>query len=707
MYRTDTYFGYISERTWYINFLIEGLFIVSVLTPGFFQARLSRLQLSILLFLAVLLAADLVGVDPVQSIFSGYSRLEGFLLYLHLTLYFFALVRVPFPRHYWNRALLLAVVIAIVVVIQGYFSSTGWQPIDHRLIATVGNPSFLAVYLLLHLFLTVYLYRQFPTISPLLKGILAALAIVVLAGGVYLTGTRSAIVGLAAGSIYLAVFGLWRYYDGTFLKPVGWLALMGLGAGLLFWIARSTTLFQQFTTMYRLTHYSGDNNTLSPRIICWKIGLSGLMERPWLGWGQENFSYGFSRHYDPAILLSSGSSWYDRAHNVLIDLGFSAGILGILAYVFVCICLVRRLRTANSLINGLDRGVLWAVFVAYFCFNLFNFDSLLPLQLIFLLVAFIDASPDPASVRPVSSWVVACRTVAIGLVACLAFYSVYQPFRTLRALDRQNKLTDIQERTRALDAIYREASGYRMDMADNLASLAISVQKSDQPEPAKQFCYQQATTVMHEQLTQHPFYGRLMSRLVTLYIAGGETDKAISMCQQINRLEGYNRPPTFIQLGTIYLSKGAYPQALAAFEQARKRYPPWTEPALYKALTFAVRGDTTRCYQFLRAIDTRTLVNRLLFIKQIYTQAGNRHQFLQRIMETERKDPFTPDVYVEWAMTAFDLNDRFQLTTAINSFYNMYFRNRRDYQEFKELIEGGQRGIRPDRLAELAKSLSP
>ncbi len=462
--------------------------------------------------------------------------------------------------------------------------------------------------------------------------------------------------------------------------------------------------------MYRLTHYSGNNNTLSPRIICWKLGIRGIADRPLMGWGQENFSYGFAQYYDPAILLSSGYSWYDRAHNVLIDLGFSAGVLGVLAYSFIWVSLVGRLRISNALVNRLDRGLLGAIFVAYFFFNIFNFDSLLPLQLTFLLLAFIDASPlQPISeiVRPLPAWISISRILIIGLIAGLGVYSVYDPYRTLRALDRQNNLTDIQERTKVLETIYHEDSGHQLDMADNVTSLAISVLQSNQPEPVKQFCYQRASVLMNEQLVKHPAYSRLMTRLLALYIAGDETDKAIALCQQINQIEGSKRPPSFVQLGTIYLRKGDYPQALAAFEQARQLYPSWTEPALYKALTLAIQRDTTQCFQTLSDIDTRTLVNRLLFIKQIYQQAGNLHQFLQRIEQTEHKEDYTPDVYVEWAMTAFDLKDKTQLNTAVNSFYNMYFRNRRDYQEFKEIIDDSQREIRPNRLSEIAKSLSP
>lgn len=705
IYSTHTFFGYISERTWFINAVIELMFLFAIFSPHFFTSKLSNIQLSVLLFLISLLLADSFGVDPIQSFFSGYSRMEGFLLYLHLALYFFSLARLPFPRNYWNIALLVSVLISIIVVLKGYFSTTGWQSVDHRFIATIGNPSFLAGYLLLNFFLTIYLRTQFNSISKRIKFILGFFALTILFGGIYFTGTRSAIIGLVTGVVFIAICTVWRQYSFS-IYNFGRLSLIFIFFVSLFWLARATPLLQQSPFLYRLTHYSGVNNTLTPRLVCWKIALRGIAERPFLGWGQETFSYGFAQHYDPAILLSSDYSWYDRAHNVLLDLSFSAGAIGLLAYLFIWLNIARRLYSPKTVLTTRESIAIGAVFIAYFFFNLFNFDCLLTLQSIFLLLAFIDlnySNTSSSELKPTLLYII--RITGVFVIVFLGIYSVFQPYRSLRLLDQQNKITDIQQRVQALEEIYHQATGRQLDMVDNLVSLTLSVLQSNQPLPTKQYCYQRATALMEEQLAIHSMYTRLMTRLVSLYVAGGEIDKAIALSIRINTIEGSKRPPALIQLGNAYLNKREFSQALTSFEQAHQLYPSWEEPVLYKAFTYAIQQDTTQCFPLLRSISTQTLSNRLGFIKQIYSQSGHPQEFLNRLMLTKQKELYPPSVYLEWVLSAFDLHDRTQTYTAINSYYNMYLTQRLTYGELKQLLKDTDMGIRPDRLTSITEAI--
>ncbi|GAB3764936.1 hypothetical protein GCM10028817_46480 [Spirosoma pomorum] len=684
--------------------------IIAVLRSGFFSGKLSRLQLSVLLLLLVLALADSFGVDPLQSFFSTYLRLEGFLLYLHLGLYFFVLTRIPFSRQQWNAALLLNVSVALTVVIWGATQSSGWQAVDHRLVATVGNPAFLAAYLLMNLFLSVYLVTQFPGITLSVRLTVLALVSVTLVTGIYLSGTRSALLALVLGGLYLAGATMWHRSQ-NWRASVSWLALGLAILGGSFWLVSQLAFFQQFPIMYRLTHFTGEFNTFSPRFVCWKIGLDSFLDRPLLGWGQENFSYGFARNYDASLAVSGTQDWYDRTHNLFVDWLFSTGLLGLCSYLFVWLCLVQRLR-ANKDFTPFERIALASVFVGYFLFNLLNFDSLLSLQLFFILLAFVDTATSSTVSTPISvsslslRWLLPARVGILTLAVTLFIYSVYRPFRTLRALDRQNLLTDVQQRIMALESIYDHEPGHQLDLSDAATSLTLSVLQSTLPAATKQFCYQRSSQLVQEQLRRHPDYTRLMARVAALYLAGGESDKAIVTYRQINRLESNRRPSAFLQLGNALLAKQQFSQAVAVFDTASRLQPQWQEPVLYKALTFALQRDTTRCFATLRNISTETLINRLTFIKRIYTQAGSPHEFVNRISQTTYKGTYTPAVFVEWALTAFDTHDLTQMTSAINSFYHLYPNSKYDYATMQQVINEGQRGIRPDRLIAMAQDIA-
>ena len=703
-----SFFGFLTERTWFFYAVTDCMVVVALFAPGFLTTKLSWLQIAVLVFLFVLLVADGLGVDPLLSYFSGYMRLDGFMTYLHLGLYFFVLARTPFPKARWNTALLVSAGISVSVVLLGYFSATGRQAADQRLISTVGNPSFLASYLLMNVFIVVYLANQFPTVPRRIKALIATTMLTILIGGIYLTGTRSAVLGLIVGILYLGAFITWHQRQ-SLTTIVLRLAIVLAALTGLFGLALNSNSLQKSAVLYRLTHYSGTYNTLSPRYVCWKIALNAWTDYPLLGWGQETFSYGFARHFDPVLLIGENFDWYDRTHSVLLDWAVSAGTIGLLAYAAIWAVLGNTLRTNGGRLTVLERGLLGAVFVAYFFFNLLNVDSLLPLQLFFGLLALVNATPDaigtlPAKPKP--AWMFPVRVLGLLLIGVLANYGAYELYRTVQQLKTQQNLGDTDQRFNALEKTYYSATIRTMDLADLVESQTLVLLQSDTSPAVKQRYYQRATSVMNQQLARHPAYTRLMSRAASLFLAGGETDRAIDLCQRVVDIEGNKRPSAFLQLGNAYVRKGEFGRAQALFDQARRLQPQWGEPLLYKALAFAVQKDTARCFGLMRTVSTQTLVNRIAFVKQIYLQVGYPHAFVERIDRTDPKAPFSPQVFMEWALTAFDTNDKIQMTSALNSFYNHYLHERFSYPQVKQVIDDGHRGIRPDVLATMIPELS-
>src|SRR6185369_16138277 len=69
-----------------------------------------------------------------------------------------------------------------------------------------------------------------------------------------------------------------------------------------------------------------------PRFYAWsKIDYKILLDKPWLGYGPENFSVGFDKHYDPSTPYLQGDvGWWDRAHNILFQTVSDAGIFALI-----------------------------------------------------------------------------------------------------------------------------------------------------------------------------------------------------------------------------------------------------------------------------------------------------------------------------------------------------------------------------------------
>ncbi|GAB3574357.1 hypothetical protein GCM10027578_36870 [Spirosoma luteolum] len=707
VYSRHRFFGYITERSWYLSACIELLGIVSLISPGFFQRPLSALQRALLLFLAVMGLADAFGVDPIQSFYSGFSRMDGYWLLLHLGLLALVLARTPFSPQQWNRALAFSVLVATGVVLWGMASPWGWQAADHRLIASVGNPAFLAGYLLIHLLLIPVLVRRFTTPSRTARLGLALPVALVLGLGLYLTGTRSAVLALAlAGTVQLGLL-TWQRTARRALRVSVAVGVPILLAGV-FWLTRSVVWLQQQPVLYRLTHFSDHYDTFRPRWLCWQLAWEAIQQRPVLGWGQENFSYGFAQFFNPDLMSNGTDDWYDRAHNGLLDLTFSAGFLGLAAYLWLWFCLIQTLLRKPGLSGRME---LLGVLIAYATFNLLNFDSLLPLLSFFVLIGGIDGLSQPAAAgspdRPRAGLAV-IRLTGLVILLALSWVSVYQPFSLLRALDHQNTLPTLSQRVVALESAYHRAGGRQLDLADCLVSLALSALASpDIPADQQQLAYERASTLMTEQLGQHPSFSRLMARLATLHLAGRQPDRAIALCHRMLSLEHRRRPATFLQLGNAYLSRKAYSDAMVAYANARRLQPSWDRPVLNQAMVCATLGDTVQCYTLLRKLPPATLNQQYSLVRQLFAGTGHAHGYLDLLARLPRRDLIAPALYTDWALTGFDLRDYNQMTMALNCYFNMYLHQQHTLAEISHLIEAGKRGTRPDVLTAMTEQLTP
>jgi len=160
------------------------------------------------------------------------------------------------------------------------------------------------------------------------------------------------------------------------------------------------------------------------------MALRGSMERPILGWGQENFGYIFQAHYNPAMYAQE--QWFDRAHNVFLDWLVDAGFVGLLAY--LALYALFLVYVWKSSLSVAEKSVLSGLLAAYGFNNLFVFDNLASYALFFAILAYVNSfrqgSPmkwlgtSPASKEIVGYLV--CPLVVVALVAVIYVFNVRQ-----------------------------------------------------------------------------------------------------------------------------------------------------------------------------------------------------------------------------------------------------------------------------------------
>lgn len=387
-------FPFITGRNFAFRIIIELLAICWVglmFLSESYRPRLTPLTKNVLIFLLTVTLADILGINFYRSFWSNYERMEGLIGLLHTCLLYFVASSVFISFRDWRQWLYASGLASLLVAGAGFLQRLG---ILHsfqggvRVDGTIGNPAYLAAYLMFHIFFFLFLILWERKVW--LKVILG-LATIFELGIIYLTATRGVILAMGAvGLLTLFIFAIrkpryvFERYVRRFSVAVFVLALLGIVG---FFVFRDTPFVRQSPVLARFANLASDR-TVQSRFLIWNTSWQGIKERPILGWGQENYYFVFSKFYNPH--LWSSEPWFDRSHDLIFDWAIHAGVLGLLLYLGLLVLTGRNLWLAykKETLSFYQVIVLESLLIAYFLQNLFVFDNLQTYILSFMFFAF-------------------------------------------------------------------------------------------------------------------------------------------------------------------------------------------------------------------------------------------------------------------------------------------------------------------------------
>ena len=362
---------------------------------SFANFKKNPIAFALIALFIIFLLASIFSVDPSFSFWGNPLRGGGF---VNLAFYIiFALITsMLFQKHDWSKAwnvsIITGVLVSLVAVIQylGLFKSI-FVPAPNRPPSTLGNPIILAIYLLLLLFLTlVFFIKEKRLPYKIGYGCIVALFLFVM----LISGSRSAYLGCIIGAIYFLLF-----YPKKFpaLKIIIALSLI-IVAGVIFYTNTQThfptflennRLFQTLQPRLSVTSFLED-----ARFPAWRVGFQGFLEKPLLGWGPENYSVAFDKYYNASVGINE-VQWWDRAHNVALEMMVTTGLFALLAYIALLGMVFWKLHTLKhhknadpTSVNPLIAHGIQATLIAYIVANIFSFDAFPSYVLFFLLIGY-------------------------------------------------------------------------------------------------------------------------------------------------------------------------------------------------------------------------------------------------------------------------------------------------------------------------------
>ena len=357
----------------------------------------SKIILALAALFVVFLLASIFSVDPYFSFWGSPWRGGGFItfaFYFVFAVLSFILFKNKDPstgsglswKKAWDFSIIVGILVSLVAVIQYYglfnriFLSAG------RPSSTMGNPIMLGVYLLLLSFITLSFAIKEKKVIYKIFYIFALLLFLYV---ILISNSRAAYLGLLTGTVFFILF----YPKRLLILKVLTIACLILGAFAVYYV-NSNDNIPEFLENNRIFQAIRPRLSLKlvlvdPRFYAWsKIDYKILAEKPILGWGPENFSVGFDKYYDPSIpyLSRDWGAWWDRAHNILLDIGAQAGMLGIISYLTLFLTLfwhLQKLKNPQLMAHGIQ-----ATLIGYLVANFFSFDSFSTYLIFFLLIGY-------------------------------------------------------------------------------------------------------------------------------------------------------------------------------------------------------------------------------------------------------------------------------------------------------------------------------
>ena len=422
---SDLLFPYITSKQLSFNVLTEFLLLVWGIFIWKFPAYRPKKSLitgGIIAFLIAILWSCLYSVDVNTSFWGDAERMLGVFHVIHFFFLYLILITVFRSYEDWQILFGSSVIIATIVSVLGLIGNS---------YSTIGNTAYVSGYLIFNIYFSALLFyraknqkwRWFLFIPVILMLLEFANA-----------HTSGAIIGLGISVLFI-VFLIGVLNQNKKIKLAAWGALVISITALVLIFSQQNTVWFQNSFLRNLTSQKA---TFQTRLISWEAAAKDFHNHPWFGVGFGNYAAVFDRYFNAKFYdYSRGETYFDRAHNNLIDITSTAGLVGLIAYLSIFVAVIIYLtRLIKREPHNFEPLILIGLFTAYFIQNLAVFDSLVTYIGLMISLAYIYYLTNPETAPETEKKMPEFSALAVGLILVLILtnYLNLRPWRTLQGV---------------------------------------------------------------------------------------------------------------------------------------------------------------------------------------------------------------------------------------------------------------------------------
>jgi len=407
-------------------------------------------------FFIILIIATIFSQDIIFSFFGSPVRVGGL---LNLFFYFiFAIFLALFiNENTWgklfNLLFIVGILASLLAIIQ-YFSFLGnifisWGAGGPP--SFLGNSTFLAIYMLFLSFLSFTLFTQEKEKKKkIYYGGLFCLFLFT----IFITGSRATYLGILIGFLYFFLFypKKLKKLKITVISILSIIVLIIILFNLFPQLSEKNNILKTITNRLSIKTVAVD--LAGTRFATWRITLESIKEKPLLGWGPENFYIGFEKYYDPT-LSNLERLWWDRPHNIFLNIAADSGIISLLFYILFWIFLLWQLQQfkrakGDNKNTYLAHGI-QAIFIGYLVALFFNFDSFSTYLISFFFIGYtfylISEKEEKIIINPPQKSIIGKKffiIFSIFIISFIFFWNI-KPLYQNEAIIHAEKLTDAKK----------------------------------------------------------------------------------------------------------------------------------------------------------------------------------------------------------------------------------------------------------------------